>query len=258
MKALVRLTNGKSRAAAYGRRYMEIGAAELQSRLAGDLVVLQQHLETPRLWATAGRLMTVYGKTLPSNDGKGGAISWYRLAVVATDRSDDTGTRAWVRGRAALALAYEGAALPFARDLADQALALAQRPSLGRLNALVAKAHVAAFAGDRKAALGTLDEAKRVFDAAGSAERISDFAVPEWRFHTFASMLLSRLGDPRAVEEQDAADRSRPSTLPRFATHIDLHRGLMMPGPGTRRVAWRSRGEHWPSYHPSGTAFRSG
>ena len=216
----------------YGRRYMEVGAGELQSRLAGDLVVLQQHLERPQLWAAAARLMTVYGKTLPSNDGRKGAITWYRMAAVAADRSGDPAARVWVRGRAALALAYEGAALPFARDVADQALALDERPSLGRLNALVAKAHVAGFAGDRGTAVPILDEARRVFDVVGSSEQISDFAVPEWRFHTFVSMLLSRLGDPRAVDEQEAADRTRPATLPRFATHIELHRGLMMAKAG--------------------------
>ena len=74
-----------------------------------------------------------------------------------------------------------------------------------------------------------LDDARRVFEAAGSDEQISDYAVPEWRFHTFASMLLSRMGDERAaVREQDAADRSRPATLARFATHIEMHRGLML------------------------------
>jgi hypothetical protein len=53
--------------------------------------------------------------------------------------------------------------------------------------------------------------------------------VPEWRFHTFASMLLSRMGDERrAVREQEAADHARPPELARFATHIELHRGLML------------------------------
>jgi hypothetical protein len=42
-------------------------------------------------------------------------------------------------------------------------------------------------------------------------------------------MLLSRLGDERrAAREQDAADRTRPPSLARFATHIELHRGLML------------------------------
>ncbi|WP_344173227.1 hypothetical protein [Pilimelia columellifera] len=41
-------------------------------------------------------------------------------------------------------------------------------------------------------------------------------------------MLLSRMGLPEAEAEQEAADRTRLTTLPRFATHIELHRALMM------------------------------
>ena len=213
----------------YGQRYMSAGAAEIQQQLARDLVVVQQHLERPVMWGAAAKMLTTYGKTTTS---RAEAVRWYRLAAMAADRSEDAETRVWVRGRSALALAYEAAELPTASRMADHALAIDSRPSLGRLNALVAKAHVAGVRGDRETALRTLDDAKRVFDVAGSSEQVSDFAVPEWRFHTFASMLLSRLGDPGAVAEQDAADRSRPATLPRFATHIQLHRGLMLAKAG--------------------------
>jgi transcriptional regulator with XRE-family HTH domain len=79
----------------YGRDYMSVGAAELQNRLAGDLVVLQQHLETPALWSVAARLLTVHGKTVPSEDGARGATRWYKLAAVAADRSGDTAVRVW-------------------------------------------------------------------------------------------------------------------------------------------------------------------
>jgi len=208
----------------YGADYMTLGAGELQRHLAGDLVVLQQNMERPELWGAASRLLTTFGKTTGNADE---AVTWYRLAATIADRSEDDAVRVWVRGRAALALAYEGARLPAAQELADQALAISDKPTLGRLNALVARAHVAAIRGDRATALRILDEARRVFDVAASDELISDFAVPEWRFHTFASMLLSRMGDPGAVDEQDEADRTRPATLPRFATHIELHRGLM-------------------------------
>jgi transcriptional regulator with XRE-family HTH domain len=219
----------QERAIAYGVDYMTVGAGEIQNRLARDLVILQQHLGQPELWAVAARLLTTYGKT--ASDRKE-AVHWYRLAATVADRSGDTGTRIWVRGRSALALAYEAAEIPTARVLAEQALAISDKPSLGRLNALVAQAHVAGVRGDRATALSTLDDARRVFDVAASNEQISDFAVPEWRFHTFASMLLSRLGDPRAIDEQDAADATRPATLPRFATHIELHRGLMLARAG--------------------------
>jgi transcriptional regulator with XRE-family HTH domain len=211
----------------YGRDYMCVGAHELQSRLAGDLVVLQQQLETSARWTVAARLLTVYGKTVPVADGRTGAVVWYRLAANAADRSQDTEVRVWVRGRAALALGYEGAALPVARELAQQALAISDRPSLGRLNALMGIAQVAAVEGDRVTALDRLDEARRVFDQVGSADQTSDFAVPQWRMETFTSMLLSRLGDPRAIGAQQSADQSRPADLTRFATHIELHRGLM-------------------------------
>ncbi|KJY29573.1 hypothetical protein VR46_37000 [Streptomyces sp. NRRL S-444] len=46
-----------------------------------------------------------------------------------------------MRGRAAIALGYERASLGIADVLADQALALTDRPSLGLLNAIHVKAH---------------------------------------------------------------------------------------------------------------------
>ncbi|ROO51692.1 helix-turn-helix protein [Micromonospora sp. Llam0] len=221
----------QERAGNLGRDYMSVGAGELQDRLASDLVVLQQQLGSPVMWGLAARFLSVYGKTTGEAQE---AVRWYRLAAVSADRSGDRTVRVWVRGRAALALGYEGAALAVAQDLADQALALTDRPSLGRLNALMAKAHVAGVRGDRTAALAHLAAARRVFDQTCSAEQISDFAVPEWRMATFTSMLLARLGDPAAVDAQEWADRTRPASLARFATHIELHRGLMLVKSGDR------------------------
>lgn len=213
----------------YGRDYMSVGAAELANRLAGDLVVVQQHLESPKMWATAARLLTVYGKTTP---GAREAASWYRLAAIAADRSGELKTRVWVRGRSALALAYEGAGLNTATELARTALDMSDRPSLGALNAHMALAHVAGWRGHRTAALDHLDDARRVFDVAASDEQVSDFAVPAWRMAVFTSMLLSRLGDPRAEVAQADAESTLPDTLPRFATHIAMHKGLMVANTG--------------------------
>ncbi|MES1171182.1 MAG: helix-turn-helix transcriptional regulator, partial [Actinomycetota bacterium] len=223
--ARVSVEEWEHRAQVLGVEYMNTGAAELQSRLARDLVVLQQHLEEPRLWGVAARMVTTYGKTAVSRKV---AVGWYQLAAMLADRSEDIDTQVWVRARAALALAYEAAELPTAREFAAQALAISDKPSLGQLNAVVAQAHAAGAVGDRRSALKALDRARRLFDVVASTEQVSDFAVPEWRFHTFTSMLLSRLGDLRAAEEQDAADRSRPTSLPRFATHIELHRALTL------------------------------
>ncbi|MGH4007580.1 MAG: helix-turn-helix domain-containing protein [Pseudonocardiaceae bacterium] len=218
----------------YGRDYMTSGAGEIQKRLAADLVVLQQQLDTPCLWAVGAKLATLYGKTFPGADGAK-ALTWYRHAATFADRSGDIDTRVWVRGRAAIALGYEGASLDAADRLAEQAIALDERPSLGRLNAVMGKAHVAAIRGDSGTAMGLLDEGRRVFDAAGSDDAESDYAVPWWRFNVFISLMAARLGEEHlALQAQDEAARTLPKSLPRFRTHLEMHRGLMLVRAGDR------------------------
>jgi transcriptional regulator with XRE-family HTH domain len=219
----------------YGRDYMTMGAGEIRQRLAADLVILQQQLETPRMWGVASRLMTLYAKTFPGSDG-GKAVGWYRMAATAADRSGDPGARVWVRGRAAIALGYEGASLPVADMFAAQATAIDDAPSLGRLNAVMGRAHAAAIRGDRDGALALLEEGRRVFDAAGSEDgQESDYAVPWWRMNVYTSLLAARLGDEALAEQaRDAASKALPASLPRFATHLELHRGLMLARSGDR------------------------
>ncbi|MFD3471550.1 helix-turn-helix domain-containing protein [Streptomyces sp. NPDC058682] len=216
----------------YGSEYMSMGAADIQRRVSGELVTVQQQLEDPRLWSVASRLMTLYAKTFPGADGSK-AVHWYRMAATAADESGDAEARVWVRGRAAIALGYEGASLGVADMLADQALAISERPSLGLLNAVMGKAHAAALRGDRATALMLANDGRRIFDKAGSYEQTSDYAVPWWRMNVFLSLLLARLGDEQgAVQAQEAARRELPAELPRFATHLEMHRGLMLARSG--------------------------
>lgn len=218
----------------YGRDYMTSGAGEIQKRLAADLVVLQQQLDTPCLWAVGAKLATLYGKTFPGSDGAK-ALRWYRHAATFADRSGDQETRVWVRGRAAIALGYEGACLDAADVLAQQAIALDNRPSIGRLNAIMGKAHVAAIRGDSSTAMALLEEGRKVFDTAGSDDAESDYAVPWWRFNVFISLMAARLGaEHLALQTQDEAARALPETLPRFHTHLEMHRGLMLVRAGDR------------------------
>jgi transcriptional regulator with XRE-family HTH domain len=218
----------------YGTEYMSLGAADIQRRVSGELVAVQQQLDSPRLWSVAGRLMTLYAKTFPGSDGSK-AVQWYRMAAQAADQSGDVEARVWVRGRAAIALGYEGASLGVADVLADQAIMISERPSLGLLNAIYGKAHAAALRGDKATALQLAEKGQRVFDATGSHEQTSDYAVPWWRVNVFRSLLLARLGDEHGAEEaQEQARRELPDALPRFATHLELHRGLMMARAGDR------------------------
>lgn len=217
----------------YGRDYLALGPADdLRARLANDLLMLRPQLDSDRLWTVAAKLMSVKGKMTSTDSPGAGPADWYNLAASAADRSGEVATQVWVRGRAALSLAHEAGEVDMAATFAQQALALSDRPSTGRLNALVAKAQIAAQQGDCATALAMLDEARRVFDLVGSDDAASDFNVPVWRFHTFASVVLSRLGDKRATADQDQADRTRPAQFARFATHIELHRGLLMAKSG--------------------------
>ncbi|MFF0433321.1 multiprotein-bridging factor 1 family protein [Streptomyces sp. NPDC004327] len=224
----------EGRLATYGTEYMSLGAGDVQRRISRELVVVQQQLENPRLWSVASRLMTLYAKTFPGSDGSK-AVHWYQMAARAADQADDHDARVWVRGRAAIALGYEGASLGFADVFADQALAISDKPSLGLLNAVYGRAHAAALRGDRATALGLDLQGRRIFDKAGSHEQTSDYAVPWWRLNVFRSLLLARLGDDKgAVEAQEQARRELPGELPRFATHLELHRGLMLVRSGDR------------------------
>ncbi|MFD4444575.1 helix-turn-helix transcriptional regulator [Nocardia sp. NPDC058519] len=219
----------------YGADYMTSGAADIQKRLAVDLAIIQQQCDTPRMWAHAARLMTLFAKTFPGSDGAK-AVQWYRMAAESADRSGDVDTRVWVRGRAAIALGYEGASLPIANMFADQALEISDRPTLGRLNAIYGKSHSAAITGDHDTARALDTEGRRVFDQSGSEDaEASDYAVPYWRLGVFRSLLRARLGDESdAIDAQDEARRLLPPTLPRFATHLEMHRGLMLVRAGDR------------------------
>ncbi|MFI1108712.1 helix-turn-helix domain-containing protein [Streptomyces physcomitrii] len=225
----------EERLSLYGSQYMSLGAHDIRRRVSRELVLLQQQSDQRRLWSVAARLMTLYAKTFPGSDGEK-AVRWYRLAAEAADHSEDLETRVWVRGRAAIALGYEGAALKVADSFGQQATEISDgRPSLGLLNALMGRAHAAAIRGNVKAAHHLSDQGRRVFDAAGSHEQASDYAVPHWRMNVFLSLLLARLGDERgAVEAQDAASAELPAELPRFATHLELHRGLMLARSGDK------------------------
>ena len=51
--------------------------------------------------------------------------------------------------------------------------------------------------------------------------------------NVFTSLLAARLGDePLAIRAQDAAAAALPASMPRFATHLELHRGLMLARAG--------------------------
>jgi hypothetical protein len=56
----------------------------------------------------------------------------------------------------------------------------------------------------------------------------------------------ARLGDePLAVQAQDAAAASLSASMPRFATHLELQRGLMLARAGDQGAGPPTRGPRW-------------
>jgi hypothetical protein len=219
----------------HGRAYMREGALGIRDRLVVDLVAIQRHLPEPWGWSTAAVLATLYAKTLPSSD-HGTAVQWYRRAAGFADRSRDDHARVWVRGRAAVALAYDGSGIAAADQLAQEALAISTAPSTGRLTALLGAAHVAALRGDNDAGRRLWEDASRVLDRVGVNDAVTDYAVPYWRHAIWVSGAAARAGDVRAASAaQEDARAAIPAGYDRFRTHLDMHHGLMLARAGKMR-----------------------
>ncbi|MEU7135368.1 XRE family transcriptional regulator [Streptomyces sp. NPDC046261] len=257
----VRLRGGPSvddweaKLASYGADYMSVAAADIQRRVVGDLIVVQQQVDDPRMWSVTARLMTLYATTFPRAEAAK-AVTWFRTAAEAADRSGDRVVRVWVRGRAALSLGYGGTSLGLAEMLADQAVAISDKPSMGLLGATLGKAYAAAIRGDKATALRLAEHGRRVFDASGpggpvgtagtagsggpagsgaAAERVSDYVIPAWRMNGFLSLLSARVGDETgALRAHEEARRELPERLPRFAAHLEMHKGLMLTRAGDK------------------------
>jgi hypothetical protein len=218
----------------YGREYLVTNRALMQERLAADLARLQTGLDSPILAAVAAKLLVIQGLLLqthvmPETPGRRPeVVRWYQLASRAADRSGDTATRVWVRGRAALGLATEQAELPTAVDFATQALALTDRPSLGRLKAQIALAHA-------HGSVQGMEAARRTMHDIGLDSRISDFANSEWAVAFNTVLLAARLGDEHlAAVAIDVEARTRPTRSDYYARRIKMHQARLLAQVGNK------------------------
>ncbi|MFJ9370526.1 helix-turn-helix domain-containing protein [Nocardia sp. NPDC101769] len=213
---------------------LTVSAAEMQTRIAADLIAIRPQLTDRRMWAIASRLMVLHGAPLADVADASACAGWYRAAVDAADRSVDVSTRVWVRGRSALNMAHPSAALAACRQLAAEAAEITDTATVGQLMALVSLANVAALQGNPASARAYLDRARRVFDAVGTTEEASDYTMPEWRMYVDTSLVLARLGDHHADRIQAEATAAMPAKFARYATHLEIHRGLAFAKSGDR------------------------
>uniref|UniRef100_A0AAU2UZI9 Helix-turn-helix domain-containing protein n=1 Tax=Streptomyces sp. NBC_00003 TaxID=2903608 RepID=A0AAU2UZI9_9ACTN len=213
----------------YGHGFMAQSSRAVEPRLAGDLLLLRPKLAsgTPNLWAAAGRLGVVMGMASASLNGPASSVRWYRTAVAAADKSGCTGLREWTRGQGSLALVYEGADPEPVIRMASDGLALSEKPSLGRLCALLALAHGYGKLDQPARALRALRAADDMFPSVETSEDASVFCMSRWGFSLTKTLVYARLGDiEQSQAEQDTSDALRPKHLGRYAAHTGVHRAL--------------------------------
>ncbi|WP_226962979.1 MULTISPECIES: hypothetical protein [unclassified Streptomyces] len=153
--------------------------------------------------------------------------------MAAADHSGSGSLRQWTRGQGALALVYEGAAPEPVIAMAGDGLALSEKPSLGRLCALLALAHAFGKRGLSGPATEALREADDIFPSVETGEQASVFSMPRWGYALTKTLVYARLGDvERSQREQDTADALRPASLGRYAAHTGVHRALSVVASG--------------------------
>ena len=219
---------------ALGTAYMTAGPASVREQAAALLHRIKGEPPEAWRWAIAARLMSTYAKSFGGDEEQ--AIEWHRLARTAADRSGDADSRIWVRGRAASALGCEHGDPTLAIRLCREAAEISgNAPSQGLLIAQLGASQAAAFIGDVATARQFDEDSRRVFDAIGADEALTDYVVPYWRYQTRRSLALVRQGLAKeALEAQAEARKSTPKHLVRANAHLDMHLALLLAKTGDR------------------------
>ncbi|MGH3797891.1 MAG: helix-turn-helix domain-containing protein [Pseudonocardiaceae bacterium] len=180
------------------------------------MVARQQNID---LGVTADRLRAVaqlgqlYGLWLGNRGDVGSARGWYRSASMVADRSGDSLTRTFVRGRALSRGIYEGYTGRETTEGVEAALSISRKPCLGALEAYSALVHVHGLTEDLRSGRAALDNMQRV------TERLSDSETrkvtgPVQRTASFRNYLECRIGSrrdaDRAFAEADPVLRPAP------------------------------------------------
>jgi transcriptional regulator with XRE-family HTH domain len=208
-------------------------SAEYGSGLLGDLVVLRQRVSEGGadrdLLRAAARLGQCYGLWCGNRGDLAGALRWYRSSMSLADASGDLETRVFVRGRSLSRGLYEGCSVGATLAGVEEALALSRRPSLGMVEAYLARWFVFAMVRDaergRRVAGEVRDVAARLPAGTGARERVL-FA------HAYAECRYGSLDEAeRACAEATPALRAWPTWL----TETEVHRGRAMVAAGDVR-----------------------
>lgn len=216
--------------ATYSRDFAATAPADLLPELTADVELLRAAVGSSQAPTTlavpAAELAMVMALTL-ANLGKGRAAwRWWRTARDTADGSGDVATRSLARSLEAIHGLHERRPRAEMLEIADRALALADRPDrIAR--ALAARAQVLAVAGRADQAGLALRESVAV-TAALPAEVLDDtslFGWPAYRVHCVGSYVHTSVGDTAAAyEAQDRAFDLCPVEYLRDRAELQLQR----------------------------------
>lgn len=216
--------------ATYSRDFATTAPADLLPELTADVELLRAAAGSSQTQATlavsAAKLAMVMALTLASLGRGRAAWRWWRTARDTADSSGDVASRSLARSLEAIHGLYERRPRVELREIADQALALADRPDrIAR--ALAARAQVLAAAGRAEEARLALQESVTVTGALPD-EVLGDtslFGWPAYRVHCAGSFIYTAVGDTAAAyEAQDRAFDLCPAEFLRDRAELQLQR----------------------------------
>lgn len=201
--------------------------------LLGDLMVIRQRVADGdrhrELLRAAARLAQCYGLWCGNRGDLGGASRWYRSSISLADVSGDTETRVFVRGRSLSRGLYEGCTVEDTLAGAEEALALSPRPSLGMLEAYLARWFVYAMVRDVRCGREVAGMAREV------AERLPAGTAARERVLSANAYAECRYGSLDDAEQACAEAVPALRAWPTWLTETKVYRGRAMVAAGDVR-----------------------
>lgn len=219
----------------YGHRVYRQPLGTLLSALTADIAAVGGLLKKgrpPREQAgllrvsagLSGMLAEVLGNM---GDDRATRRTW-NTARRAADASGDRTLQVWTRGRAAEYAAWADGSHHVVATMVDETVEIAGgAPSSGLARAYSALAYAAAFQGDSRTALSSLDMVKRAFgNLPSNSSEQNVLKFQESQVAWIEAYVRTTLGDRRAVAAVEDAQALYPPSAPAPITNLHLMRAL--------------------------------
>jgi transcriptional regulator with XRE-family HTH domain len=218
------------------RRLVLAPDTEFGDALAAKILLIRQAIADEKRAddIRAAAMLSLFYGLWQGNGGRfSAALDWYRTAAALARESGDPATQTYVLGRSASRAVYEGMSRREVRDIAEQALAVTDKPTLGGLEARSALAGVAAMTGDLEAGRGHVAGMRKIADQlnddgpTGAHPRTANF-------HIFVE---ARTGDPASAERAHSEAEAALARTPLWLAESRVYYALSMARAGYVRGA---------------------